>query len=312
MQTIIAGAGAQSVEVYAFDALGRVVKPTSATARIVDLDFSEDAADADRIIATTIQAAAVVDTLSTTTTVAAGPLTGDPRKIVITAGVPVVGVRYVITSAGHTESFIVERVDSLNIYARDELRGTFAVGATVTGCRVTASFPSARANLATELDRRTIYGVDWVFVGSGVTPLYRRTLCRIERRARAPRATVADVVQIDPRFAAGAHESTRLESHVLQADAEVSARLMHRGTQLANTDDGEVGRMAVAFRAAELAYRTLGDTYDGRAEWAMGEARSWLKLLLSGHKPDDVIDVRRDLDVRRGTRSAASWGLVTE
>lgn len=307
LQTIIAGAGAQSVEVYATDALGRVVKPTSATAKIVDLDYSEDAADADRIILATSEA--VVDTFSTTTTAATGPLSTEPRKIPITAGVPVVGLRYVITSAGHTEDFIVERVDGLNVYARDELRATFASGATVTGCRVTATFPSTRANDADELDRRALYGVDWVFVG--VTgPLYRRTLCRIERRARAPRCTTADVVLLDHRLAAASHNATHLESHVLQADREITARLMHRGSQVANTDEGEVGRQAVAWRALELAYRTMGDDFDARAEWAMGEAKSWRKLMLSGHRPDDVVEVARATDSRRGTRRAGSLGLV--
>ncbi len=308
LQTIIAGAGAQSVEVYATDALGRVVKPTSATAKIVDLDYSEDDADADRIILAT--SAATVDTLSTTSTAATGPLTSDPRKIPITAGVPVVGVQYVITSAGHTEAFIVERVDSLNIYARDELRASFATGATVTGCRVTATFPSVRANLAAELDRRALYGIDWVFVGVSGGPLYRRTFARIERRARAPRATTADVVLLDHRLAAASHNATNLESHVLQADREITARLMHRGSQVANTDEGEVGRQAVAWRALELAYRTMGETFETRAEWAMGEAKSWLKLMLSGHKPDDVVEVARATDARRSTRRPGSFGLV--
>lgn len=309
MQTIIAGAGAQDVEVYATDALGRVVKPASATAKIVDLDYSEDADDADRIILAV--GAATVDSLSTTTTAAAGPLTSDPRKIVITAGAPVVGRYYVITSAGQSEAVQVARVDSLNIYLRDELRHAYATGATFTGCRVTASFPAGTANDADELDRRHLFGVDWVF--TGVTgPLYRRTLCTIERRARAPRATIADVVQIDPRFAAASHDATRLESHVLQADAEITARLLHRGTQVSNTDEGALGRMAVAYRAAELAYRTMGEQFETRAEWAMGEARGWLKLMMSGHKPDDVVEVARSTDARRGTRRAASLGLVTE
>lgn len=308
MQTIIAGAGAQEVEVYATDALGRVVKPTSATAKIVDLDFSEDAADADRIILAV--GAATVDSLSTTTTATAGPLTADSRKIVITAGGPVVGRTYVISAAGETEAFVVARVDGLNIYARDALRHAFASGASVTGCRVTSSFPAGTADDADELARRHLFGVDWVF--TGITgPAYRRTLCTIERRARAPRATVADVVQIDPRFAAASHNATNLESHVVQADREVSARLAHRGTQLANTDDGEVGRMAVAWRACELAYRTMGETFDSRADWAMGEYKNWLKLLLSGHKPDDVVEVARSNDARRSTRRVSVGGLVT-
>lgn len=308
LQTIIAGGGAQSVEVYAFDALDRIAKPTSATARIVDLDFSEDAADADRILLAT--SAASIDSISTTTSAAAGPLTADPRKIVIVAGVPTVGRFYVISGGGTTESFKVGRVDSLNIYARDPLRTAFATGATVTGALVTATFPSARANLATELDRRTLYGVDWTFTGTTGRASVR-TFCRIERRHRGPRATVNDLTTLDPRLAFAAHDSTKLEAHLQWADREVSALLSHRGTILADSDEGMVGTMATAWRAIELTYRTMGVERLTDAEWAAGEFGDWKKRLLSGHKPDDAVETRRDTDARRVTRSAAAFGLVT-
>jgi hypothetical protein len=293
MQTIIHGAGAQTVEVYATDAQGRRVKPSSATARIVDLSFAESADDADRIILAT--SAAVVDTFATTTTAAVGPRAANARLVPITAGVPVLGRHYAITSAGQTEAFEVDRVDSLNIYSRSELRGTYASGATVTGLRVTAEFPADRADDADELDRRPFYGVDWVF--AGVTgELYARTLVRIERRGRLPRASLADLYLIDPRFAAASHDATRLESHLQQANVEINARLMWRGTELANTDDGEVGKLAVAWRASELAYRTLGDTFEDRSEFARVTAREWLGMLMSGHKADDQIETSRPND----------------
>jgi hypothetical protein len=306
-QTIIAGSGAQDIEVYATDAHGRVVKPTSATCRIVCLDEPETAADAVRIVLAT--SAAAVDSLSTTTTAICGSRSSNTRLVPITAGVPVVGRTYVITSAGVTEAFVVERVDSLNIYARDDLRNRFASGATVTGCRVSASFPSTWANGAAELQRRALFGADWTFVG--VTgPLSVRTFARIERRGRALRAAVSDLMRLDPRLGDASRETTTLEAHLQQADAEVSARMAWRGVQQPNAADGELGRMAVSYTALALAYRTLGEAYLQRAEWAEDNARRWLQMLTSGHKADDQHETTRTTDKVPGRRRATIPGLV--
>jgi hypothetical protein len=307
MQTIIYGAGAQAVEVYATDAQGRQAKPSAATATIVDLAFSESADDADRIILAT--SAATVDTFSTTSTAAAGPRAANPRLIPITAGVPVVGRHYAITYAGQTEAFEVDRIDGLSIYARNELRGTYATGAAVTGLRVTAMFPSARANDEDEIARRTTYAVDWVFTGT-TGEARPRTFCRIERRSRAPRASLADLFLIDPRFAAASHDATRLEAHLQQADREITARLMWRRTEVSNTDDGEVGKQAVAWRAAELAYRHLGDEFEQRATDAAAQAKEWLTMLMSGHKADDQVETSRPNDRVMPRRRAAMPGVI--
>jgi hypothetical protein len=308
MQTIIYGAGAQAVEVYATDAQGRLVKPSAATAKIVDLAFSDAADDADRIILAT--SAATVDTLSTTTSAATGPRSADPRKVpVASAAGFAAGRHYAITAAGQAEAFEVDRIDGTNIYARHELRGTYTTSAAVTGLRVTATFPSTRANDADEIDRRTIYGVDWVFTGT-TGPAYVRTLVRIERRARAPRASLPDLFLIDPRFAAASHDATRLESHLQQADREITARLMWRRTEVSNTDDGEVGKQAVAWRAAELAYRHLGDEFEQRATDAAAQAKEWLNMLMSGHKADDQVETSRPNDRVMPRRRAAMPGVI--
>jgi hypothetical protein len=307
MQTIIYGSGAQSVWTYATDVQGRIVKPATATARIVDLEFAETDADADRIILAT--SAATVDTFATTTSAVTGPRTADPRKVPIAAGVPTPGVLYVISGAGLTESFEVSRVNSLDVHALAELRHPYASGATVTGCRVSATFPSVRANLAAEVDRRTWYAVDWTF--TGVTgPLSVRTYCRIERRGIAPRASVLDLARIDPRFSATAHDSSRLEQHLQQADLEVSAKLLHRGDQQANSEYGDIGRLAVAYAAAGLAYRTLGDDFVGRADSAEVKAAMWIDMLTSGHKADDQVETSRPKDRVMPKRRARMPGVI--
>jgi hypothetical protein len=301
MQTIYAGGGAQDVEVYALDALGRVALPSSATAKIVDLCEPDTAPDADRIVEDT--APAVIDATATTTTSAAGPKEADKRRVsVVNSAGFVVGRKYGLQGGGSTEAFDVERVDGLDIYTRDALRTRFASGAAVVGLRVSATFPAARADDADELGRRADFGCDWTFAGVTGPPVVR-TLARIERRGRALRATAADLLQIDPQFAEVTHSRTTLESHLRQADLEVDALLLHRGSPLADTLEGTIGKLAVGYTALALAYRVLGDNHVDRALWAEGLARRWVKMLIGGAKPDDAVETTRTTDQsRRGRR----------
>jgi hypothetical protein len=306
MQVIIAGAGAQAVEVYATDARGALTKPSGATFRIVDLDYTEDDPDADRIVVAAATAATIDTFADTITTAAVGPRATNPRLIPITAGVPVVGRQYKIAGGGNSEAFIVDRVDSLNIYPRNALRFAYAIGATVSGLLVTATFLSVRANLATELDRRTEYAVDFVFAGTTGSP-YKRVVCRIERRGPQPRATVDDMLEADPRLESATRERNTLDAHLRWANREITGLLLHRGDEVANRDDGDTGRFAVTWRAIELCYRGLpGEDYDRRATNAAREAKRWSDMLLSGHKPDDVVIVARSTDRRRSTRRPGS------
>jgi hypothetical protein len=306
MQAIYSGGGAQAVEVYATDAQGRRVLPSGATAQIVDLTLSED--DAERVIVAS--AAATRDTTSTASTAAVGRGEADPRKIPLTSATGfVIGRHYQITAAGKTEAFELDRLDGVNAYARDELRGHFATGATVAGLRVTMDFPALVANDADELDRLAIFAADWVF--TGVTgPARVRTLCRIERRGKAIRATADDLLLLDPQLAQSTHSRTVLESHLRHADRELDALLLRRGDQLANVDHGIAGNLAVSWRALALAYRVLGPTHEARALWAQGEAQRWISMVLDGHKPDDHVETSRSTDVVRTTRRRLGVGVI--
>ena len=299
MQTIYSGGGAQAVEVYARDDLGRIVRPSSATCKIVDLLVSEDADDADRIVEDT--AAATVDSVSTTTTAYAGARGASPLAIALTSVASVVvGRTYVLGSAGVTEAVTVDRIDGLTVYARDALRREFSVGATFLGARVSATFPALWADDAEQLDRRAFFGVDWIFVG--VTgPARVRSLATIERRGRAARATVADVLAIDEQIAEATHTRSSLERKVQQADRELTAHMIHRNSTPSEMIDGELGRLAVAFRALELAYRVLPEGTE-RAVWAAAEANKWRMMLLGGSKASDAVEVSRALDRVRTSR----------
>ena len=306
MQTIISGAGAQPVWVYATDAHGRIVRPGPSTAVILDLELPES--DATRIKVPS--SPATIDPVSTVTTAAAGPKEADARRVPVADATSIeIGIRHVLTGGGASEAIEVERVDGLVVWARDELRTRFAAGATFEGARVSIDFPALVADDPDELDRRAIFGADWNF--TAVTgPTVVRTLARIERRGKSPRATALDLERLDPRLAISGRGRTTLEAHLAQADDEVTAKLEWRGDQVANTADGKLGKLAVLYRALTLAYRTLGDDYLERATWAEREHSKYLGMLVSGHKADDQAETTRATDRVVPRRRAAAAGVI--
>jgi hypothetical protein len=297
--TIYAGEGAQAVEVYAVDARGRPARPSSATVRIVDLDLHEG--DPGRVILA--ETAATVDGVSTVLTAGAGPAESDPRRIAVTSAVGVVpGRRYAVSGSGRLEAITVDRVAGLDVYAAAPLYAGFAVSSTLVGLRVEATFPGGVADDPARLtDARAVFGVDWTFAGvSG--PVAVRTLARIERRGTLPRATVEDVLRIDPQVQQVQHARGTLADQLAQADRELDARLLHAGHSLADTSHGEIAAIAVAWRALELVYRSLGEEHVRRAEGAAREAKAWTALVLGGRRPDDAVATSRATDRRRGRR----------
>lgn len=308
VQSIYSGAGAQSVEVYALDAQGRLARPSSATVQIVDLSYPDTADDADRIILASTSA--TVETTSTTSTAAAGPRTADARKIAVASATGfVVGRMYQIASGGKVEAFELARVDGTDLYARDLLREYFGSGATVQGLRVTGTFPSGTADDEDQLARDVLFGVDWTFVG--VTgPTQVRTLARIERRGKAIRATAADLLLLDSQLASSTHSRVDLESHLRHADRELDALLLRRGDSLPDTSQGEIGRLAVTWRALSLAYRVLGPTHEQRAIWASKEAQRWISMVLDGHQPRDAVETTRTADQARPRRSRLGISVI--
>ena len=316
MQTIISGGGDQEVEVYAQDSAGRLAVPASATAQIVDLTLAEGA-DARIIVATT---AADIDAVDTTTTSDAGFREPDPRLLeVADATGIVVGRQYQVASSGRIEAGVVDRVSGFSVYLRDPLRYAHATGATVKGLRVSFTFPAnvsvdgvdRGSDVAAELESDVQFGVDWTFVGTG-GPSPVRTLAKIQRRAKALRATVADMLRVDPQLSATTQSRSRLDSHLAQADIEITALLQHRNVDDANTVDGEAGKLAVTWRAVELAYRVLDSnaSHADRADWAAGEARRWRKMLTDGHKSTDRAETSRETDRVRKVRRPTGIGVI--
>ena len=309
MHVIVHGAGAQPVELYAVDSLGRPALPSSATARIVDLQLPET--DVGReVLATT---PATIDSTATTLTAAAGQREDDARRLtVVDVTGFVVGRRYAVGWAGVVESFVLERVDGLDLWARDDLRGRFELGASVFGLRVAVDFPSVTADDPAQLEREAaIFGIDWTLAGVA-GPSTIRTMARIERRQAQARASLADLLQLAPDLAINFRQRSHLEMHLLQADREITARLLWRGSVPEQEEHGDVGTMAVAYRALELAYRQLGgDSYADRIDWATAEAKAWAGRMLSGHRPKDAVETTRTTDRTSPRRRAAMPMIIT-
>lgn len=308
MIVIVHGAGAQPVELYATDSLGRPAVPSSATATIVDLAVPES--DPGReILAPT---PATIDAVSTTLTAAAGPREADARRLVVAsvAGV-VVGRRYAVQAAGAAEAFTLERVDGLELWAREELRARFEIGAAVVGLRVAVDFPAGAANDPAQLEREAaIFGVDWT-LGGVEGPSHVRTMARIERRQAAPRASMADLLQLAPDLVVAYRQRSHLETHLAQADREITALLLWRGSIPEQEEHGEVGTLAVVYRALELAYVQLGtDDYADRIAWAQREAKRWTSKMLDGHRPRDAVETTRTTDRFSPRRRAALPKLI--
>lgn len=301
IHTIYAGEGDQAVEVYPVDSLGREARASSVTVRIVDLELHESDA-AREILAET---AATIDATSTVLTAAAGPREADPRKIsVASAAGIVVGRKYALTlDDGRTEVVEVDRVEGLDVYASAPLLAAFpATTSTLVGLRCSATFPGAVADDPEQLERPAIFGVDWVVEGVTGPPVVR-TLVRIERRGRLPRATRGDVLQIDPQLQQAQHVRGSIERALRQADEEIDALLLHAGYNLAESTHGLVASMAVRWRAVELVYQSLGAEHEGRADRARTEAQLWAAKLTDGSKRDDTVEVSRATDAVRPRRT---------
>lgn len=140
---VIYNEGAQTLRHVPVDRRGRVVRVSSATYAIVDLRHPEDGSE--RAIAS---GSATVGAVSTALTASAGAGTADPAVIPVTSATGITaGHTYALSTAtGRTESFVVARVDSLNVYATHELVGDYTTSDSVVSVELTASFPSDEAD----------------------------------------------------------------------------------------------------------------------------------------------------------------------
>jgi hypothetical protein len=307
---VIHGRGTQSIVSVAINEQNDPTQPSAATYSIVDLREPDDGASRE-IVAST---AATVNSVSTTTTAAAGPSQSDERLIVVTSATGITeGLEFLISDAGQRELFVVDRVDSLNVYARDKLRRDYTSGASILGVEVTASFPASDADGDTGDDHLSEGGgpfaIDWVW--TGVTPATQREIVWLVRHAQRIYATEQDLQVLD-QFAFNATRDDLDARTVLeQAHRDFRVRLRELGIDPDLYHGGDQARSAVAFRAAMYIRRALrGDANGELADWY---EKQYLGIMNKLSATGAVVTDRLDDDAPAGPNATAKilhWSLT--
>lgn len=289
---IYSGDGAQTRRTIAYDKHGRAVAPSAATYTIVDLRRHED--DSDREIQAS--ASATVDDFSDTTDAAAGLGTSDPTKVQLadSTGAAAGDRLLIVGSNGDQEVFEVRLVSGNDLYATKGLTQRYASGSTVQGVEVLWSFPAATADDEEELERRTPFGIDFVF--TGVDPANVREIAWIQRRAAAGYATLDDLRNIDQLVVVYARKRVDPVVALAQANREIRGELLVRRRDPHQAQLGEVARLCAAWYALWLIYRQLGESFEERTVDARSRYRYWLESLLEDQVPLGAGESRRDID----------------
>ncbi len=186
--------GAQSFS-FLCEVDGEVKVPDAdPTYTIVDLRYGTDGAER------TVQASAsaTLSTVSTTTTAASGPTQANDHKVTVASAVGIKEGDFLLLAKGQRDHvFIVDKIDSSDLYSLQPIPKDFASGATVVGVSSTGSFPSAEAADEDRLDSGGgPYAIEVVFVVDSVTHR-RREIGFVKRTADKVWAYAHDVWRID-------------------------------------------------------------------------------------------------------------------
>ena len=190
-QELLLGAASQVIDCVCPD--GRPASVTSVTIHATDAD--------DATIAATCTGA-TVDSVSTTTSAAAGDGQSEPSSIPLTSATGVtVGRTYLLAgSDGLNEWVTIIAVSGSTATAKHNLRNAYASGATFKSTRIYATVPDAWAaatNNLTDPSKRTGYRVRWVYVGAdGLTHTVQTTVALVRYQTR----NQVLPVNIDARF----------------------------------------------------------------------------------------------------------------
>lgn len=164
VQEIVTGGGAQTLAIVPW-------KLPSAATYVVE-DLLESKTSSSRYIEGTeaSPSAATIDATSETTTAAAGRGQADPRVMTGTGFSGITpGLAYAIVAAdGRYELFRCFATSSTSVVAEQPLVGTYPSGSTITGIRVTGTFPAATADDDDNFEQDRPYRVTWNLTIDGV------------------------------------------------------------------------------------------------------------------------------------------------
>ena len=303
---LLYGKGAQTLRVVPVDQQARPRVVSAATYGIVDLRHAEDDTEREVVAAGT---AGTIDSVSTTTTAAAGFGTANPSKVALTSTTGVeVGRRYLLrAAAGGEELVTVEEIGS-GFVVVGEIAKTFASGSSFLGIEVAATFPADEANDEDEVeDGGGPYALDMSF--TGCTPQHRRFLVWLDRTTFQVPATIDDVLELEQTLASVAGRRVKIERAISRAAKDMQTELQLAGIDASRYLLGEVGRDYCVYRAAGLVLETLsGEGSSARAAKHLERAGHLIATIIQG-KPDGVASPSRSNDTAEPGRSLEARGL---
>lgn len=249
------GRGAQDIVTVPHKS-GQPVRVASATYEIVD---SRHSVDSSAHVVVAAGTAATLDTLSTTTSAAAGRSGTDRRALTVvsTTGLTV-GHLYILTAAsGEAELVTIAAVPSGTVARTvSDIRGTYATGATLRGIEVTATFPALEAD-----DDENLDGLPFIVIWNFPTMPPVREPIFADRGVEAQLATLADLQQLDPFVSKIGGDAVSPATALARAHRDLRTDLEIAGVLEADLLAGNIGRDCVIYRAAYLVF--VHDTSDG-------------------------------------------------
>ena len=277
------------------DRHGRPSVATTPLYTIEDLRHPDTASD--RTIQA--QATATVGTETETTSAAAGKGQADATKITVTdASDFTEGREYLIQDAdGDRESFILWKIDTSGnlLYAREDLQGAYASGATVRAFEMQATFPTAEAADETEVEGGGgPYQVLWEYTINGekyLTP----ELIWLTRYSVQPMVTKAEVLMRDPVITRRLNTSgINIETAIAAATQDFVAEIEASGKTPDYYRTANTGKVAVTHKALHYIHLWMPTERDSElADYHEERYRRHVDNILTGRPPDGTVEVDR-------------------
>jgi len=270
---VLFAGGDQTLRFVPVDRHGDPNRITGATYGIVDL--RRGTTDSDRTIVAAGTAAGL-GAASTTLSAAAGPSQAYPDRLAVGSVASfVAGRTFIVEDAdGERETFVLDRIDSSNLYlfARYPLRRDYASGATVRAVELEATFPEAEA--ADESDTVDSgggpYQLTWSYSVGGEDYLVPEVVW-VSRYTSQPLVTEQEVLLAHPPMASRIRGRFGVGDAIAVATQDFTADLEAAGVDVTYLRTTHSGLRACRAKALEYLFRWLGSEQD------LTEADRWEK-----------------------------------